>query len=288
MAELHQGAQNADQIKHWNEAAGPTWVAQHEMLTQQLRPLGDLAMARAEIAAGDRVLDVGCGCGDTSIEIARRVGPSGFALGVDISAPMLGRAREEARLAGVENVRFELADAQTADLPGAPFDKLFSRFGVMFFSDSVAAFTNLRRALRPGARLTFVCWRAAVENPWLMVPAMAITQYVTVKSPDPAAPGPFAFADGAKVEGVLRGAGFENIALEPVDQPLTVGGSGADLDAVVALTMQMGLAREALRDASDEIRAAAGRSIKDALAPYHTAEGVYMPSASWIVTATAP
>lgn len=288
MAELHQGAQNADQIKHWNETAGPTWVAQHEMLTQQLRPLGDRAMARAEIAAGDRVLDVGCGCGDTSIEIARRAGPSGFVLGVDISAPMLGRAREEARLAGAENVRFELADAQTADLPGAPFDKLFSRFGVMFFSDPVAAFTNLRRALRSGARLTFVCWRAAVENPWIMVPAMAITQYVTVKPPDPTAPGPFAFADGAKVEGVLRGAGFADIALEPVDQPLTVGGSGADLDAAVALTMQMGLAREALRDASDEIRAAAARSIKDALAPYRTAEGVYMPSASWIVTATAP
>lgn len=288
MAELHQGAQNADQIKHWNETAGPTWVAQHEMLTQQLRPLGDLAMARAEIAAGDRVLDVGCGGGDTSIEIARRAGPSGFVLGVDISAPMLGRAREEARLSGAENVRFEIADAQTADLPGAPFDKLFSRFGVMFFSDPVAAFTNLRRALRPGARLTFVCWRAAVENPWIMVPAMAITQYVAVKTPDPAAPGPFAFADGAKVEGVLRGAGFEGIALEPVDQPLTVGGSGADLDAAVALTMQIGLAREALHDASDEIRAVAARAIKDALAPYRTAEGVSMPSASWIVTATAP
>jgi hypothetical protein len=121
-----------------------------------------------------------------------------------------------------------------------------------------------------------------------MVPAMAAMQHVAVKSPDPAAPGPFAFADGARVEGVLKGAGFTDVALEAVDQPLTVGGAGGDLDAVVALLMQMGLAREALRGASDEIRAAAARSMKDALQPYRTAEGIRMPSATWIVTAKAP
>lgn len=288
MTELHQGGPNADQVKHWNEVAGPTWVAEHEAITQQIRPLGEIAMARAEIAEGSRVLDVGCGCGDTTLAIARRVGPSGFALGVDISAPMLERARAEARRAGVENVRFDLADAQTAELPGPAFDQLFSRFGVMFFSDPLAAFTNLRRALRPGASLTFVCWRAPKENPWFTVPAAAVKQHVAVKPVDPAAPGPFGLADSAKVEGVLRGAGFADVALEPVDQALTVGGTGADLDAAVALLLRMGAARDALRDASADVRAAAARSMKEALAPYHTAEGVRMPSASWIVTAKSP
>jgi SAM-dependent methyltransferase len=279
---------NTDQIKHWNDVSGPIWVAQHELIMEQLRPLGELSMERAAFEAGERVLDVGCGCGETTLDIARRVGPSGFALGVDISAPMLERAREAARGEGLENVRFELADAQTASLPERSFEALYSRFGVMFFSDPDAAFSNLRRALCPGARLTFICWRAATENPWLLVPTMAIVQHIPFQPPDPTAPGPFAFADSGRVRGILERAGFREVAFEPVDKPLTVGGSTKKLEEAVAFIVRMGPTRDAFAKASDEARAAATRAVEEALAPYLTDEGVRMSSASWVVTAVAP
>lgn len=279
---------NAEQIKQWNEVSGPTWVAQHDLISEQLRPLGELTMERAGIGPGDRVLDVGCGCGETTMAIARRVGPSGSAVGVDISAPMLERAREASRAAGIENARFELADAQTAALPEQSFDRLYSRFGVMFFGDPVAAFTNLRRALRSGAGLTFICWRAPIENPWFVIPAVAVMHHVTVTPPEPSGPGPFAFVDKEKVEGILTQAGFNAITIEPLDMPLAVAGASADLDTAVALSLKMGLARSALQGASDEIRAAAARSVKAALEPYVTSEGVRLRSACWIVTAKAP
>ncbi|MCC6557083.1 MAG: methyltransferase domain-containing protein [Polyangiaceae bacterium] len=277
---------NADQIKHWNEIAGPAWVAAHEMITAQIRPLGEIAMARAAFAPGERVIDVGCGCGETTLEIARRVGASGEVLGIDVSAPMLERAVQAA--AGTPCARFEAADAQTIDLPAGSFDALYSRFGVMFFSDPRAAFANLRRALRPGARLVFVCWRSAMENPWMLTPMRAVMQHIPFQPPDPSAPGPFAFADGGKVRGILEGAGFSGVALEPVDMPLTVGGPGADLEAVVGFLLRMGPARAAVAGAPEEARAAAARAVLDAVEPFRTGEGVRMPSAAWLVTAASP
>lgn len=276
---------NADQIRYWNEIAGPKWVALNDVIAAQIRPLGLLAMERARIAAGERVLDVGCGTGETTLEMGRRVGPSGAVVGVDISAPMLERAREAARAAGAENVTFENVDAQTAALPG-PFDVLYSRFGVMFFMDPEAAFANLRRALRSGARLAFVCWRSVQENPWLLVPAMAVAKHLPVPPPDPHAPGPFAFADAARVRDILSRAGFVRIHHEPVDHVLSVA-AGASLDEVVGFVMQMGPAAAALREAqpSPEIIARLRAELRDALAPYEGAEGVRMGSAAWIVTA---
>jgi ubiquinone/menaquinone biosynthesis C-methylase UbiE len=278
---------NAEQFKHWNENAGPTWVAQEDKIASQLRELGELSMQRAAFAPGERVLDVGCGFGSTSIEIARRVGASGSVLGVDISAPMLERARQIAREADIRNVSFEQADAQTAELPERAFDALYSRFGVMFFSDPEAAFSNLKRALRPGARLTFICWRALQENPWIHVPMTAVMPHIAVTLPEPGAPGPFAFADGGRVRGILERAGFSDVSLEPVDRPLSVGGPGASLDDVVTFATQMGPAGAALRSAPPEARPAAISAVREAFAPYFTAEGVKMAAASWLVTAAA-
>jgi SAM-dependent methyltransferase len=285
MATADPNGPNADQIKHWNESAGPTWVALEEKISAQLRGLGELSMQRAAFAPGERVLDVGCGCGGTTIEIARRVGASGSVLGVDISAPMLDRAREAAREAGVANARFEQADAQTAALPERAFDALYSRFGVMFFSDPEAAFSNLSRALRPGARLTFICWRKLTENPWIHVPMTAVMPHIAVAPPEPTAPGPFAFADGDRLRGILERAGFSDVSLEPVDQALSVGGPGASLEDIVGFVTQMGPAGAALRSAPPEARPAAISAVREALAPHLTSEGVKMPSASWLVTA---
>ncbi len=276
---------NADQIQYWNEVGGPKWVALHDVISAQIRPLGALAMDRAGLAAGERVLDVGCGIGDTTLELGRRVGPGGAVVGVDVSAPMLDRARAAALSAGAANVAFENADAQTAALPG-PFDVLYSRFGVMFFADPEAAFANLRRALRPGARLAFVCWRSLQENPWLVVPTLAVARHLPLPQPDPHAPGPFAFADAARVGAILSRAGFVRVHHEPIDRELSVAG-GRSLDETVDFLLQMGPASAALRQANaapelvDRVRA----DLREAIAPHAGPEGVRMGGAVWVVTA---
>jgi SAM-dependent methyltransferase len=287
MAGLEVDGPNAEQIAYWNEQAGRKWVAVQTLIDQQIRPLGLQAMARASLAAGERVLDVGCGCGDSTLELARRVAPSGSVLGVDISAPMLERARDQAVAAGAA-AQFERADAQTHRFEPAAFDALFSRFGVKFFADPVAAFTNLRRALRPGGRLAFVCWQAITENPWMFVPFGAALQHLPAPSiPPPGAPGPFAFADPQHVRGILSRAGFADVALESVSMSLSVGG-GQDLDTTVDFLLQMGPAARALGEAPDPaVIPLVTAAVREALLPYQTPDGVRMDSASWVVTARA-
>jgi SAM-dependent methyltransferase len=232
------------------------------------------------------VLDIGCGCGDTTLELARRVAPGGRVTAVDISAPMLGRAKEAAAAAGAA-AEFLQADAQTHGFAPASFDIAFSRFGVMFFADPTAAFTNIRRAIVSGGRLAFVCWQALPDNPWMVTPFMAAMPHLPPMTPlPPDAPGPFAFADPERVRGILTGAGFSAISIEPLRQALLIGDS--DLDAAVDFLLRMGPTARALRLANDP--ALTGRvaaAVRDALAPFHTPDGVQMDSAAWIVTAAA-
>jgi len=196
---------NDEQIRYWNEIGGPTWVRLHAQTEAQLEIFGRAGLERAGVAPGERVLDVGCGAGATSIELGRRVGPSGQVLGVDISGPLLDVARGAAD--GLAHVAFERADASAAELPQGAFDLLFSRFGIMFFADPPAAFAHMRRAIRPGGRLCVVCWRAAEHNPWITVPLRAIAPHVARAPSDPEAPGPLAFADEARVRRILESAG---------------------------------------------------------------------------------
>jgi SAM-dependent methyltransferase len=284
MERLDRSGPNAEQIKYWNEAAGPKWVAFQAFLDAQLRRFGRAVMDRAGLTGGGRVVDVGCGCGDTTLELARRVGPTGEAVGIDISAVMLERARESAQATGIANVRFEQLDVQTHDVPAPPFDVVYSRFGIMFFSDPLAAFTRLRGALRPGGRLACICWRALAENPWLLVPLMAAAQHVPLPAPPPPeAPGPFSLADPDRVRGILTGAGFRDLAVTPFDEPLTLG-TGADLDQTVEFVLQLGPTGALMREASDEVRARVAVAVREAITPYRTSDGVRMPSAAWIVT----
>ena len=282
---MNASGPNAEQITYWNQTAGPKWVALEEVLDAQIRGLGEAAMDGLGIGRGERVLDLGCGTGQTSLELARRVGPNGHVTAVDISAPMLGRARDRARAAGATNVTFVPADVQTHRFEPGTADVAFSRFGIMFFADPPAAFTNLHGALRPGGRLGFVCWQALPENPWMAVPVMAAAQHITIPIPtSPDAPGPFAFANPDRVRAILEQAGFVDVAFTDQRATLTVGGNGS-LEQAVGFILQMGPAAATIREATPELRETVAAAVREALAPYHTPEGVRMSSASWVVTA---
>ncbi|MEO8115542.1 MAG: class I SAM-dependent methyltransferase [Phenylobacterium sp.] len=271
---------NTDQITYWNAAAGQTWVALNDELDRQLAPLGEAAMDALAPAAGERVLDIGCGCGQTTLALADRVGAGGAVLGVDISAPMLEVARRRAGLAIAAQAGFLEADAQTYPFEAATFDAAFSRFGVMFFSDPPAAFANLRRSLKPGGRLAFVCWRGMAENPWMTVPLAAGLQHLApLPPPEPGAPGPFGLADGERTRGILETAGFSGIEVRPHDAPI-----GNEFEAGVRMALRIG-PLGALMNANPEAAPAVMDSVRRALAA-HTVDGrISLASATWIVTA---
>ena len=285
MERLPSTGPNAEQITYWNETAAPKWIANEQMLDAQIRPLGRAAMDRAAIASGDRVIDVGCGCGETSIELASRVGASGSVIGIDIATPMLERARERVREAGIANVRFENADAETHALPAEAFDVVFSRFGVMFFSDPTRAFANLLQSLRPGGRLAFVCWQALDKNPWMGIPTAAASAVIPFppKPPGDAPPGPFGLADPQRIRRTVEGAGFRDLAIEPIDTVLDVG--DGDLDGTIDFLVQMGPTGTALRNAGPDAQPRVVAAVKEAVARYHTERGLRMGGAVWIVSA---
>jgi ubiquinone/menaquinone biosynthesis C-methylase UbiE len=251
-----------------------------------LAPVSQVLLDRAAAQPGERILDVGCGCGATTIAFAGRVAPDGFVLGIDISAPMLARARQIAPQ-GLP-LDFVLADATVHSFAPAGFDLLVSRFGVMFFADPVVSFTNLRRALRPAGRVAFACWREPRDNPWMMTALQAVYQHVPkMPRPEPEDPGPFSFAAQERVHRILVQAGFSGIAMEPCDLSLDVA-IGRGLEAAVEGALEIGPASRALEGAPGEVRAAAKDSIRDALAPFVRGQSVPLAGSIWLVTARAP
>lgn len=270
---------NTDQIEYWNTKAGGTWAELQAQMDRQLAPLGERAIAALGPKPGERILDVGCGCGDTTLSLGRAVGTEGEVLGLDISHPMLEVARRRGAESGLK-VRFLEADAQTAALDGG-FDGVFSRFGVMFFADPVAAFRNLLGALRPGGRLAFVCWRTMAEAELLSLPlAAALTVLPPPPPPEPNAPGPFGLADADRTRRLLAEAGFEAIDIQPFDAQVGSGG----LEETVALTQRIGPLGSLLRESPDKAAAAVG-AVREALRAHDGPDGVKLKGAVWIVTA---
>jgi SAM-dependent methyltransferase len=280
---------NREQREHWNDELGPTWVAHQERLDGMIRPHGERALERGAPAPGQVVLDVGCGCGDTSLEIGRRVGADGRVLGVDLSAPMLARAGERAAAEGLAQVGFREDDAETTALEAEDFDLVFSRFGVMFFAHPEEAFANFARVLRPGGRIAFACWQPVPVNPWIAVPAMAAAALLGPPTPaDPGAPGPFSLGDPERVRGLLAGAGFGEIAVEDVRLDLSL--PGGSLDEATAFFAEVGplsgLLRE--RDPEGSQRDAVIAAVRSALEPFATGSGPVLGSAIWVVSARKP
>ena len=274
---------NSAQVDHWNATAGQTWARYHDQLDRLLGPLGLEALRTLALTAGERVLDIGCGCGHTTLDIAVRVGTQGSVVGIDLSAPMLDIAQRRPPPAGAGEVEFRQVDAQCADLGRSSFDVAFSRFGVMFFSDPVAAFANIRDALKPGGRVGFVCWRPLQENRWVHEPLEAARPFLPpLPPPDPTAPGPFAFADDGRVRAILSDAGFAEIDIRRFDTRIGLG----DLNDALQLTLRVGPLGTAVRE-NPSCEAHLSGSVKAVLANYVTPIGVLMPAAVWIVHASA-
>jgi SAM-dependent methyltransferase len=275
--------QNADQIAFWNGPSGQRWTDRQQGQDTMLAPVSNILIDRANARAGERIVDVGCGCGAASIALAKKVGPAGHVFGIDVSAPMLGRARQIAPK-GVP-VEFVLADATVYPFEPESFDLLVSRFGVMFFAEPARSFANLRKALRPSGRLVFACWREPRENPWMMTPLQAVYQHVP-KLPQlgPDDPGPFSFASEQRVHRILSEAGFCGIAMEPCNLSLDIA-IGRGLDAAVKTALEIGPAARALEGQPPDVIAAATISIREALAPFAGAHAVPLPASIWIVTA---
>jgi SAM-dependent methyltransferase len=250
----------------------------------------DRALRRYPPTVGDRVLDIGCGFGDTTRQLAQLVGSEGAALGVDAAPRFIEAARQEATEAGAANVRFEVVDVQADPLEG-DFDYAFSRFGTMFFANPVAALRNVREALRPGGRLCMVVWRRKLDNPWLERSEVAVEQWVTEDedSDEPTCgPGPFSMANADTTSDIVLNAGFEDVVLHRSDAPMRLGG---DLDAATAYVMALGPAAEVIRLAgadAERLRPEITAAVRDVLSEYATDDGVTAPMSTWIVAASVP
>jgi len=270
---------NQDQIDYWNGPAGQRWAEAQQNMDRNMASIHAALVRFAAVKPGERVLDIGCGCGTTSFAFADAAGATGHVTGVDISAPMLGVARARA---GSRPVDFVEADASAYPFKQA-FDAVTSRFGVMFFADPGAAFANIRKALKPGGRLAFVCWRAMPENVWAFAPFAAARDLLPAQPPpDPHAPGPFAFADSARLKSILEGAGFADVTIEKLD---TVMHMAATAKEAAQFTLGIGPLARAAADADDQTRAKIVERVTVAMQKFETAEGVSPPAACWLVGA---
>jgi SAM-dependent methyltransferase len=281
MPQIAETSSNAAQIEYWNASAGETWALFQEALDRQVEPLGLAAMDQLCPGEGEHILDIGCGCGQTSLALAARVRPTGSVVGVDISKPMLDVALHRPRSADLQ-VAFRKLDAQTGDIGHKLFDAAYSRFGVMFFSDPVAAFANIRGSLKPYGRLAFVCWRPPNENPWMQAPLQAALPLLPpLAPPDPMAPGPFAFADPSRVRSILADSGYRSVTINPFDADI----GGGDLDQTLKLALRIGPLGRALRE-YPESAGKVSDAVRDVLSKHLTSNGVRMAAAVWIVLAS--
>jgi SAM-dependent methyltransferase len=272
---------NADMLAFWNGKGGDIWVARQEHTDITLVPVTDALLAFAAPRSGERVVDIGCGCGAPTLEFARAVGPSGCVAGLDISGPMLAEGETRASAAGIANIAWRQADPATAALD--EYDLLTSAFGVMFFGDRMAAFANMRRAAAPGARMALVCWRALAENPWMEVPMTAAAQHLPPRpKPAPNAPGMFAFANRDHVAEVLTAAGWAPPRFEKLDMDLDIA-AGRGLEEAVVQSTQIGAVNSWLRNQPAEVISAAVASVHEALAPYADGASVRLPGAMWLI-----
>jgi ubiquinone/menaquinone biosynthesis C-methylase UbiE len=282
-------SETTEYVDFWNDVLVPKFVRWKHVLVDGLSHHSAAVFPRIAVPEGGRAVDVGCGFGDTAIELARRVGPRGYVLGIDCCEGFLDYGRRDVAAAGLGNVEFIEADVQSHPFAG-DFDLCFSRFGTQFFENPVAALRNMRRSLKPGGEMVMIVWRTIDDNPWLGVPKAVVREFLPPPGEDArtCGPGPFSMADPETVRKQLEIAGYAEIDFERIDAPVLVGSSPDD---AVAFQMALGPAGEVVREAGElaerqrpEIEAA----LKAELSRYETGEGIVMASSSWKVSARNP
>ena len=283
---------NADQAAFWNSEAGQKWVDHQEIMDTVMGEVLAFLLARAAPQPGERVIDIGCGTGASTLALARAVEPEGSVTGVDISDVLLGRARQRLAEAGLPGAEVVLADAQTHGFAPGAADLMFSRFGVMFFEDPVAAFANIRRALRPGGRIAFISWSAIDHNPWFKVPRDAalgqLARLGRPAPPAPRAPGPLAFAEIHYVSDILDRAGYLDV-VGTEEQGVAFSHPGG-LDAVAPLAARIGPAVRIANElgATEADMAAISRAVLEGFADFATDDGIRVPARLNVFQAIAP
>lgn len=277
-------------VQFWNEVLAPKFIRFKHVLVGGLTQHSEAIFPTLPVRAGDRVLDVGCGFGDTAIKLAKLVGSTGEVVGVDCCDAFLEYARGDAQARGLGNVSFVRGDAEIA-LPTDQYDLVFARFGTMFFVNPVAGLRNMRKALRPGGRMVHIVWRNRVDNPWLSMAKDVVLRFLPPPGPDAqtCGPGPFSMSDEPTVRAMMMAAGYDDIQFRRVDAPVLVG---KDVHDAIAFQLAIGPAGEVFREAGElaeqkreQIEAALAEAINQ---QQIGAEGIVMDSSSWVISAINP
>jgi SAM-dependent methyltransferase len=273
---------NVDQAAAWDGHEGDVWTEHADRYDRASRRHWQRFLDAGLIAVDADVLDIGCGTGKGTRDVAR-LAARGSVLGVDLSAAMLGRARDQSATAGLTNIRFEQADAQVHPFEADGFDLAMSNFGAMFFNDPVAAFTNIGRAVRPGGRLALMAWRELARNEWLLELRAALAMGRELGMPPPEAPTPFSLADPDRVRAILGRAGYTDVGFEPIDEPIEFG---RDVDDAFAFTQVMGIVEGLSQELDEAARVEAMDNVRTLLAQHETSDGVLLGSSAWLITAS--
>jgi SAM-dependent methyltransferase len=271
----------------WAGEAGTRWLGQLDRFESMIEPIGDALLAQAAYASGEKVVDIGCGGGWTTRRIAAAVGNTGLALGLDLSPDLVVTASERARRASLANIRFVQDDAATAIPEEAPFDRLFSRFGTMFFPEPYVAFANLRRMLRAGGRLDIAVWAPIADNPWQRNVMATIRRHIDLPTPQPREPGPFALSEQDYVTDLLQSAGFSDIAFDTWIGDQRVGGPDSDPESATRFVLDGMQIGDLVRASEEDTRAAVHRSLVELFERNSDADGVHMAAKAWLVSARA-
>jgi len=288
MTDQQTGSPNAREVQYWNSVQTRSWADEHEVIDRLFADLTRVALDHAEPKSGERVIDIGCGSGTTVLGLAARVGPSGYVLGADVSKPSVAKAQERIAAANVHQAEAMVCDVSTHVFPANSFDLAFSRFGVMFFTDPVATFVNIRRALKSDGRLALAVFRTPQENKWATAALAAIRHLLPpITPPGPEEPGQFSWADATRVHRILGNAGFKNISLTPHDPAMRLAGPSGGAAEAANFISHVGAVARATSNASEQQKKEVRAALEAFFKSHEGAQGVVLPGAIWVVTARA-
>jgi ubiquinone/menaquinone biosynthesis C-methylase UbiE len=285
MTDQQTDSPNAREVQYWNSAQTRAWADEYEVIDRLFAGLTRVALDHAAPKLGERVIDIGCGSGTTVLELAARVGPTGYVLGADVSKPSVEKAQERIAAAGVQQAEIMLCDVSTHTFPANSFDLVFSRFGVMFFADPVAAFANIHKAMKSDGRLAVAVFRTPQENKWATAALAAVRHLLPpITPPGPEDPGQFSWADAARVHRILETAGFQDISLTPHDPEMPLAGRGGAAEAASFMS-RVGPVVRAMSDASEQRRKEVRAALEAFFKIHEGPQGIVLPGAIWVVTA---